>query len=81
MVVSMVAMTGPQLEKEALEASLMRRMSHSSRPSSFPNTTCWLPLSDFESPTCELVHPFMQIANHCLYADNSFANYKPHVAT
>ena len=48
---------GTQLEEEALEASLMRKISHDSRPSSSPSTGCWLHLSDFESPTCELVRP------------------------
>ena len=57
MVLSMVAMIGTELEEEALGASLMRRISHGSRLSSSPNTLCWLPLFDFESPTCELVHP------------------------
>ena len=68
----MVSMTGTQLKEEALEASLMRRMSHGSRPSSSPNTACWLPLSDFESPACELAHPSMQIIGHCLYVDDSY---------
>ena len=66
-----VAMTGSQLEKEALEASLMRRISHDIRPSSLPNTACWLPLSNFESLVCELAHPSMQIIEHCLYVDDS----------
>ena len=38
----MVAMTGTRLEEEALEASLKKRMSHGSRPSSSPHTACWL---------------------------------------
>ena len=46
------------------------RMCHGSRPSSSPNTACWLPLSGFESPACELVCLSMRIIGHCLYPDD-----------
>ena len=51
------ATLGTRMEEEALEALLMKRRNHGSRPSSLPNTKYWLPLSELEALSYELVCP------------------------
>ena len=72
MVVSVVALTRTRLEEKALGASLMKRMSHGSMPSSSPSTTWWLPLPDFEAPARGLMLPSLQIIKQSLYEGDSF---------
>ena len=67
------------MEEEAPEASLMKRRNHGSKPSSSPNTACWLPLSELEALAYDLVLISLQISEHCPYENDSCLTGSPQI--